>query len=61
VEFLDGRRVFICRNGEDSGFDVVVTQVRGKWIYVAVADPDPSGFDGIWINTDLQRESTVLK
>jgi hypothetical protein len=61
VEFLDGKRVFIRRDGEDSGFDGVVTQVRGKWIYVAVADPDPSGFDGIWINTDLQREIAVLK
>jgi len=61
VEFLDGKRVFIRRDGEDSGFDGVVTQVRGKWIYVAVADPDPSGFDGIWINTDRQREIAVLK
>lgn len=60
-EILDGKRVFIRRDGEDSGFDGVVTQVRGKWIYVAVADPDPSGFDGIWVNTELQREIGVLK
>lgn len=61
VEFLDGKRVFIRRDREDQGFDGVVTQVRGKWIYVAVADPDPDGFDGIWVNTDLQREIAVLK
>ncbi|HHW42827.1 hypothetical protein GFC01_15550 [Desulfofundulus thermobenzoicus] len=61
MEFLDGKRVFIRRDREDQGFDGVVTQVRGKWIYVAVADPDPDGFDGIWVNTDLQREIAVLK
>jgi len=35
------------RRGEESGFDGVVTQVKGKWLYVAVADADPVGFDGI--------------
>lgn len=61
MEWLDGRRVFIRRDHEDSGFDGVVTQVKGKWIYVTVADADPSGFDGIWVNTELQREIGVLK
>ncbi|MGQ9558772.1 MAG: hypothetical protein ACUVTU_12580 [Desulfurispora sp.] len=61
MEFLQGKRVFIRRDGEDNGFDGVVTQVKGKWIYVAVADPDPAGFDGIWVNTDLQREIGILK
>jgi len=61
MEWLKGTRVFIRRDGEDQGFDGVVTEVRGKWIYVAVSDPDPSGFDGIWVNTDLQREIGVLK
>ena len=61
MEFLSGKRIFIRRDGEESGFDGVVTQVKGKWIYVAVADPDPVGFDGIWVNTDLQREISVLK
>jgi len=61
MEWLDGRRVFIRRDGEDNGFDGVVTQVKGKWIYVAVADADPAGFDGIWVNTELQREISILK
>ncbi len=61
MDFLNGKRVFIRRDGEESGFDGVVTQVKGKWIYVAVADADPVGFDGIWVNTDLQREIAVLK
>jgi hypothetical protein len=61
VDFLNGRRVFIRRDGEESGFDGVVTQVKGKWIYVEVADPDPVGFHGIWVNTDLQREIAILK
>jgi hypothetical protein len=61
MEWLDGKRVFIRRDREDNGFDGVVTQVKGKWIYVAVSDPDPVGFDGIWVNTDLQREIAVLK
>ena len=61
MEWLNGKRIFIRRDGEDAGFDGVVTEVRGKWVLVAVADPDPSGFDGIWINTELQREIAVLK
>lgn len=61
MEWLDGKRVFIRRDREGDGFDGVVTMVRGKWIYVAVADADPSGFDGIWVNTELQREIAVLK
>gem|GEM_PF-6205127 len=29
MEWLDGKRVFIRRDGEDNGFDGVVTQVKG--------------------------------
>ena len=61
MQCLDGKRVFIRRDGENNGFDGVVKEVNGKWIYVAVADPDPAGFDGIWINCELQREIAVLK
>lgn len=61
MDWLNGKRIFIRRDGENDGFDGVVTQVRGQWIYVAVADADSAGFDGIWVNTDHQREIGVLK
>ena len=58
---FDGKRVYIRRDGETDGFDGVVTEVDGNWIYVEVADPAAEGFGGIWINTELQREIGVLK
>ena len=61
MECLDGKRVFIRRDCENNGFDGVVKEVKGKWIYVEVSDPDPTGFDGIWVNCELQREIAVLK
>lgn len=58
---LDGKRIYIRRDGETDGFDGVVTEVDGNWIYVEVADPADDGFKGIWVNTELQREIGVLK
>lgn len=60
MDWLNGKHVFISRN-ENNGFDGVVTQVRDKWIYITVTDNDSAGFDGIWINTDQQREIGILK
>jgi hypothetical protein len=58
---LRGKRVFIRRDREDDGFDGVVSDVSGKWIYITVADSDPNGYRAIWVNTDLQREVGELK
>jgi len=61
VEKLHGKRVYVRRDSEGDGFDGVVTDINGAWIFVEVADPDENGYRGIWVNTELQREIGVLK
>lgn len=57
---LQGKRVWIRRDGEGGdGFEGLVERVSGKWIYVRVDDP-AGQTEGIWVNTDLQREIAVL-
>ena len=58
---LQGKRVWIMRDnqGPENGFAGVVERVSGKWVYVRVDDPS-GGTQGVWINTDLQREIQVL-
>ena len=70
---LSGERVLIRRPGEYidvrladgttqrqiDGFEGVVTQVDGDWVYVQVADPN-GVFRGEWINTKLHAEIAVL-
>jgi hypothetical protein len=57
---LQGKRVWIRRDGAgDDGFEGVVQRVSGKFIYVKVDDPQ-GVTQGIWVNTDLQREIAVL-
>lgn len=58
---LQGKKVWVMRDiqGPDNGFAGTVERVSGKWIYVTVDDPSGS-VEGIWINTDLQREIQVL-
>jgi hypothetical protein len=58
---LQGKKVWIMRDalGADAGFHGVVERVEGKWIYVRVEDPSGTT-QGIWVNTDLQREIAIL-
>lgn len=60
---LIGKRVWVYRDhkhGDDEGFEGIVEKVaREKWIYIKVDDPSGQT-QGIWINTDLQREIQVL-
>lgn len=58
---LIGKNVWVMRDaqGPDSGFAGVVERVDGKWLYVKVDDPS-GGTQGIWVNTDLQREIAIL-
>jgi hypothetical protein len=58
---LQGKRVWIMRDhqGPDNGIEGVVERVSGKWIYLRVTDPS-GAVQGVWINTDLQREIQVL-
>lgn len=58
---LQGKKVWIMRDiqGPDNGFTGIVERVSGKWIFVRVDDPS-GGVEGIWINTDLQREIQIL-
>jgi len=58
---LMGKKVWIPRDqhGPDAGFYGIVERVDGKWIYVKVDDPSGTT-QGIWVNTELQREISVL-
>lgn len=58
---LQGKKVWVMRDlqGPDNGFTGIVERVSGKWIYVRVEDPE-GATQGIWLNTDLQREIQVL-
>lgn len=55
---LLGKRVYIRRDGEDDGFDGVVTDAKDNFIFVSVADPK-NEVEGIWVNVSLQREIQV--
>lgn len=57
-EALLGKRVYIRRDGEDDGFDGVITDVKDNFVFVAVADPN-NEVEGIWVNISLQREIQV--
>ena len=59
-EKVRGQRVYIRRDERD-GFDGVVSEVDGAWIYVEVADDRPDGFRGIWYNTEKGIEIGILK
>lgn len=58
---LQGKRIWVLRDVQTSGegFEGVVERVAGKWIYVKINDP-AGVTQGIWLNTDLQREIAVL-
>ncbi len=58
---LMGKKVWIPRDalGPDAGFYGIVERVDSKWIYVKVDDPSGTT-QGIWVNTELQREISVL-
>lgn len=57
---LQGKRVWVPRDAQgDNGFEGRVERVSGKWLYIKVSDPQ-GVMDGIWINTDMQREIQVL-
>lgn len=55
---LLGKRVYIRRDGEDDGFDGVVTETKDNFIFVSVADPK-NEVEGIWVNVNMQREIQV--
>jgi len=55
---LLGKRVYIRRDGEDDGFDGVVTDVKDSFVFVSVADPK-NEVEGIWVNITMQREIQV--
>ncbi len=59
-EKVRGQRVYIRRDERD-GFDGVVTEVDGAWIFVEVADDRSDGFRGIWYNTEKGVEIGILK
>lgn len=54
---LQGKRIYVPRP-DGSGFEGIVERVQTKWVFVKVEDPSGQT-QGIWVNTDLQREIEV--